>query len=208
MPMVLREPIPIPTDTPTLTPTPTDTLTPTRTPTPNPDPHEPNDNFGQAWCCLTPGEPLYGHFLAGGDREDFYQFQMESSHALELWLWDIPASSHYHLYLYDPQRRYVAHSADFDRSQHIGPTGVLGPGTYYVRVYRADGGPVPQPYGLCVEFVGTGRRCPRPATARSVTWSLWNRGWVISSSNPWRSRPPVVELSMSAPSKTECRNEE
>ena len=151
VPLVLREPMPVPTDTPT----------------PSPDPHEPNDSFGQAWCCMTSGESLHGYFLTGADGEDYYQFPVASSHALELWLWDIPAGSHYHLYLYDPQHRYIAHSADFAQSQHIGPTGMLGPGTYYVRVYHAGGSSVPQPYTLCAEFVGTGRRCSRAAAGTS-----------------------------------------
>ena len=135
----------------------------TNTPTPNPDPYEPNDSFGQAWCCMTSGESLHGYFLTGADGEDYYQFPVAGSHALELWLWDIPPGSHYHLYLYDSQLNQKGYSANFAQSQHIGPTGVLGPGTYYIRVYRAMGGSMPQPYRLCVEFADTGRRCPYPA---------------------------------------------
>jgi hypothetical protein len=93
-------------------------------------------------------------YFSGGDRYDWFYFDMPVPHTIEAWLTEIPAGNDYELYLMDGNGQRLHYSAQRGNlDEHIlwGP----GPdGRYYLVVLPADDGGwnASVPYALRVEY--------------------------------------------------------
>jgi uncharacterized repeat protein (TIGR01451 family) len=63
--------------------------------------HEPNNSCPQANGPIVSGLTYSGTFPSTADREDYFFFDLTTTHSVELWLTDIPCGCDYDLYLCD-----------------------------------------------------------------------------------------------------------
>ncbi len=118
---------------------------------------EPNNSCVQANGPVVSGL-IYYSALPDGDKSDYFYFDLDTTHRVDIWLTNIPSQNDYDLYLYRPCENLWAKSDRYGNvDEHIPQTGILEleAGRYYVRVYNySDSGSI-QPYHLQVVYQQT-----------------------------------------------------
>jgi len=113
---------------------------------------EPNDSREQANGPVPSGLTYYGRFPAASDVDDYFSFDLASSHSVELWLSNIQPDHNYDLVLYDVDGADMDYSGNVNNEDEHIQMDALPPGRYYIRAYNRSGTGITEPYYLRVVY--------------------------------------------------------
>jgi len=123
---------------------------------------EPNDSRDEANGPVPSGLTYFGHFSAASDVDDYFSFDLGSSHSVELWLSNIQPGHNYDLVLYDADGVLVEYSGNVNNEDEHIQTDALPPDRYYIRAYNRSETGNTAPYHLWVEYESTATFTPTP----------------------------------------------
>lgn len=114
---------------------------------------EPNDNaLTHANGPIVSGLTYSGTFISPADVQDYFYFDLDIAHSVELWLANILVGHDYDLYLRDLSMDVLAYSDNpNNKSEHIPPL-ILSKGRYYIQIYNRSQTGSTQPYHLRVVY--------------------------------------------------------